>query len=189
MQSDWLPAGGILQTQAITTTRQLAHTLFWGKDQQPYPAGDSLIIDLTLNDSDNSSLGPGVYFDISKLLFVKTNLPLNKLTIKTYASHIEQHIQITASDLTAITSTVASSILLSFAPGTAAQDNANLSFSLQRQYCIIIIGCFTNITLRNCNLFDQPWQVAPIPGTFSYSQPPAENCYDGGLAWLPGIQR
>lgn len=166
---------------AGTQRRYIRHDLSWAPTALvSFTAQSTFELKLTLNDSNDSALGPGIYLDMDTVAF-DSNLP--EAYGDWYTPLFSPYEKIFISGSNAPETLIANQLYFvqftSLKPGQAAQDNAELTITHTQSDCWL----FCN-SGAYCHIHDNPFSLQPIPGRVDWT-PIADRCSEWSRWFLP----
>lgn len=140
---------------------------------------------LSLNDSNNSQFGPGIYLDYDTVSFANSlpepyfskQTPWSAPWKKNFAGGSTAPELIQANQTYTIR-------FASEQPGQAAQDNAELLITHSKAECWLPVGCTSG---AYCYIHDSLFSLEPIPGRIDW-QPVSRRCGEWVAWFLPYIR-
>lgn len=144
-----------------------------------YTAESTVELLLTLNNSNDSSLGPGVYLDLDSLAFA-SNLPgWYAYDDSSFLVPYEKWLVSGSDAPDQVQPNVSYYIQFVAQPGQAAQDNAELTLTFTQAECWPL--CASGVY---CHIHSTRFGLAPIPGAIPWQAEPSR-CYPWRQLFLP----
>jgi hypothetical protein len=176
----------VIESIAPSASHYLTQTIRWdGNALSHFSANHAFILDLQLNNSDESSLGPGIFLDLDSLV-IRTDLPGWYIHGLGDPWSYYRSLAIGTLSPVDLTADLDYHVFFSSAPGTAREDNANLVISRGTKW---LPGCQWSWCVYErdrCQVNAGEWTVAPLPGLYTWPPPAERTCYHW-FTYLPTV--